>query len=131
MLVTTDHLDICSYERSGLAPATILPRQPNEFWLVRETPLESDLAHPWSIVYSEDQFRVPLHPYRTNGKSLEIAIGLGAKLSARFLWEVLQQLDPGAKVVRLHMSLGRPLFEVSDGWRFWCGFAAQIKKKSD
>ena len=128
MLITADHLDVTAYEARHEQPATLLPRTGGETWLVRETPLETDLANPWSVANLGTHVRIPLYPYLVAGLEPASAIALGGKLAATFLsGALLEALAPGVRPLRLHMSVGHPVQELSANLRFWTGFALLVR----
>jgi len=128
MRITTNHLDILAYETQHAKPAMLLERRSTEVWVVRETPLETDLAAPWSLTNTEEHVRIPLFPYLVDGHEPATAIALGGKLALRFIWELQHALDPGAVVVRTHLCVGHPVQDLNMGLRFWFGLAAQLHR---
>jgi hypothetical protein len=128
VLITSDHLDILTYEAQRLLPAALLPRSEGETWLVRETPLETDLANPWSVASAGTHVRIPLYPYLVASLEPASAIALGGKLAATFLAGALfEALGNGVQPVRLHMSVGHPVQELPAHLRFWSGFALLVR----
>jgi len=131
MEVTTDVLDIESYEKRRLTPASLVRRH-GYTWLTRDKPLLLDVAddnHSWGYCQEGDFVRIPMFPYLTKGQDPTVAMGFAFELGFR----ARDFIDPSYEVTHLHITLGHPVcdYTLSDGSktiRFWLGFGFVVRK---
>lgn len=131
MLVTSDELAIDQYELDKVRPATIIEREEDAKWVVRETPLLTNLDGRFLWTIEHGHVRIPLFPYLTPNKEPPRAMAIAAKLGVMLVAEFYDWLGfrdaPLVHIERLHISIGHPIQETASGLRFWLGFAMQLK----
>jgi hypothetical protein len=132
VIAFTNHLlDINQYELDKVRPADIIERQDKEIWVVREQPIDTDLSPRYSYVLEGNFLRIPLFPYMAQEEPA-LAVALGGKVFFLALAEWQAWRPEHAQrlyVVRVHCVMGRPVQQVPDHLRFWCGLAMQLKER--
>jgi len=122
---TAEVLDISGFVEAELKPERTLPRNGDEIWRSRVEPLDflkPDGPLAWSLIRSGDLVRIPLIPYRVEGKDPAMAMLVAMDVMQRYVEAV-----PNA--IRTHIIVGSPVEDLPDdeAFRFWVGFAAQIQ----
>ena len=129
MKITTEVLDIETYEARRFKPATMLPRE-GQVWVTREVPLFVEQKGEWGWCKEGDMVRIPLFPYISRSDEPIVAIGHAFELG----FTARDFVDPRYDVVRLHIPLGYPVIDhkLPDGTatlRFWLGIGFVLKEK--
>jgi len=99
-----------------------ISRPPKSAWRSRAEPLRSDAPDgplAWSLVRDGDIVLIRMLPYKVSKNPSDVILGI---------MEIMHKyLDDVPNAVRTHMIIGDPFEEFDDHFRFWLGFAAQLK----
>lgn len=105
------------------SPADLIKKTAAEQWYVLETPILTPAR--WSVFRKGDRVAIPLFPYLLADDPLDLS-------GFMFQLGMLARDAMTHTVVRVHLSLGAPLEQVSmdDGstaWRVWLGVAMSVR----
>lgn len=100
---------------------SILKREGNAVWRIRAEPLRPQPDGPlaWTLVRDGELVRIPMLPYRSKQDPVRTLLA-GMDVIQRYV-------DTNADAVRTHIIVGAPIEELRDEFRFWVGFAAQLR----
>jgi hypothetical protein len=132
MFFTNDNIDIEQYELDKIRPASLVRRGERELWIVREQPVETELSPRYLWVLEGTHVKVPLFPHLVSGVEPAIAMAASSKFGVIVISDLYEWLGPPAtriEIVRTHITVGHPVQDMSNGFRFWVGFAFQVRER--
>lgn len=127
MIRTVVPIDVVACRLAGVAAAHILPRRPEEHWLVASGPVEPDQPVPWVAVTQENYVHVPLVRYVTvpdPAGAVAFAASIGALVGL--------SMDLPRDAVRLHLAYGSIVEQAGPpqaepAYGIYLGFALQLR----
>lgn len=124
MKLTHAFVNVAAFDGTGQPAHEIITKSPKERWIVAASPVAFDKPVDWSPVVKEEHVYIPLVPYLMP-QEMASALGFMLQLGVRLATNI------NVPVLRLHLSIGTPLHEVSDEqgsfWQYQVGFGLQIK----